>query len=153
MINKKAAFLMGYGLMMPLLFGTMVGCGSQSETSPVTSGRPPDLISVDSKGKPVGKSGQIAQVAYAAMDKNCGACHGADQQMNRKVPLDRASTAQLIAKKLVVPGKPDASRVYTAMLDKEELMPPPGVQPRPSAAEIAAIRLWIAKGAPAPSQQ
>lgn len=151
-MNKKAAFMMGYGFTMPLLFGLVVGCGAQSGSSPVTSAGPAGLIPVDAKNKPVGQTSQVAEVAYTAMDKNCGACHGAGQRMNRKVPLDRASTARLISKKLVVPGRPDDSQLYTVMLDKDDPMPPPRVKQRPSAAEIAAIRLWIAKGAPAPQQ-
>ena len=49
----------------------------------------------------------------------------------------------------VVPGKPDASELYETMVNSEDPMPPRNYKPRPSAADIALLRTWIAKGAPA----
>jgi mono/diheme cytochrome c family protein len=96
---------------------------------------------------------QLAEAAYASLDKNCAACHGAGKRLNKMVPLDRESHAKLLEKKEVVPGKPDESPLYTRMLDKESPMPPPKSEPKPSEQEIEIIRLWIEKGAvplPAP---
>jgi mono/diheme cytochrome c family protein len=93
---------------------------------------------------------EMAEQAYAALEKNCAACHGEGKRQNKVAPVDRASHAKLIEENDVVPGKPDESPLYTRMLDKERPMPPERVPQKPSVAEIEAIRLWIEKGAPAP---
>lgn len=49
----------------------------------------------------------------------------------------------------IVPGKPDESELYklvTLPHDDQDAMPPEG-KPRPSAAQIEALRWWIAEGA------
>lgn len=96
---------------------------------------------------------ELAAAAYASLDKNCGACHGAGKRLNKKAPVDKASYQVLLDKKIVVPGKPEASPLYTLMLDKDEPMPPARITDRPTAAEMEAIRLWIEKGAPAPKAE
>ena len=94
---------------------------------------------------------QLAEAAYVALEKNCASCHGAGKRLNRAAAVDRASHQKMIEEqKVVVPGKPDESSLYTLMLDKEKPMPPARVPQKPTPEEIEAIRLWIEKGAPAP---
>lgn len=52
-----------------------------------------------------------------------------------------ASTPQLIARGLIVPGDPGRSALYERVEAGE--MPPPGVKRRPGPAEIARLRAWI----------
>jgi mono/diheme cytochrome c family protein len=93
---------------------------------------------------------ELAAAAYASLEKNCGACHGEGKRLSRKAPVSPASYQVLLDKKLVVPGKPEESPLYTVMLDKDNPMPPAKVTERPTAEEMEAIRVWIEKGAPAP---
>ena len=94
---------------------------------------------------------ELAEKAYAALEKNCSSCHGAGKRQNKAAPVDRASHSKLIENEdAVVPGQPDKSPLYTLMLDTENPMPPKRVEQKPSVEEIEAIRLWIEKGAPAP---
>lgn len=80
--------------------------------------------------------------ALATLRKHCVPCHGdrpthADLRvMDRKGLFDR---------KLVVPGKPDDSEL---LLLVETGAMPPGPRDKPTAAERAALRRWIAAGAP-----
>src|SRR4029079_4961472 len=57
-----------------------------------------------------------------------------------------ADLGKLVARKKVVPGDPGASRLFKRLDDGT--MPPPEEKPRPSEAEIAAVKKWIAAGAP-----
>jgi len=98
---------------------------------------------------------ELSEAAYAVLDKNCLSCHGVGKRQHESVPLDRASYAKLLEKKHIVPGEPDKSLLYTSMTRDENRMPPPAKAPKvramPSAEEIETIRVWIAKGAPAPA--
>jgi hypothetical protein len=50
---------------------------------------------------------------------------------------------------VVVPGQPDDSSLYRALVsaDPEKVMPPPKSKPL-TAEEIETVRRWIAEGAP-----
>lgn len=96
---------------------------------------------------------ELAEHAYAALEKNCASCHGAGKRQNKAAAVDRDSYAKLMEQDVVVPGKPQESSLYTLMLDKENPMPPKRVPQKPTAEEIEAIRLWIEKGAPAPKAE
>src|SRR4051794_1576181 len=77
-----------------------------------------------------------AQQARAVFAAHCHRCHGKDGAvegaMNYVLDLDK-----LVARKKVTPADPERSRLYRRMADGT--MPPPGEQPRPSAAELAAV--------------
>jgi mono/diheme cytochrome c family protein len=149
MMNKNIALKTAGGLTLTLMFGLVAGCAAHENATAPQELKPVNLQTDMAAGTDAAP-GEVAKVAYAALDKNCASCHGAGQRMNRKVPVDPASYQKLIDKKLVVPGKPDESELYTVLLDKDNPMPPPNARQRPSAEEIEAIRLWIEKGAPAP---
>jgi mono/diheme cytochrome c family protein len=78
-------------------------------------------------------------------EANCHRCHGRDGAveggMNYVTDL-----AKLVARKKVVPGDPDGSRLFRRVDDGS--MPPEGETPRPSAEDVAVLRKWIAAGAP-----
>jgi hypothetical protein len=54
---------------------------------------------------------------------------------------------RLVARKQIVPGNPAESKLFRRVLHSE--MPPPAVQDRPGAADLALLRRWIEAGAPA----
>jgi mono/diheme cytochrome c family protein len=78
---------------------------------------------------------------------NCYRCHGQDGEneggLNYVVDL-----RTLVSRNKVVPGKPDDSVVFRRMTASSRPMPPKGEKPRPSDADIAALKQWIEEGAP-----
>ncbi|MFM7185273.1 MAG: PSD1 and planctomycete cytochrome C domain-containing protein [Planctomycetota bacterium] len=84
----------------------------------------------------------------------CAACHGATTQW-ASLRLDSAAAALAGGDSgpAVVPGDPQASHVLTRITspDPEVRMPPPEEGPGLTDEQIAAIRLWIAAGAPWPA--
>src|SRR5579884_1952562 len=89
----------------------------------------------------------LARRAHAVLESNCWRCHGKDGAveggMNYVLDRDR-----LVARRKVVPGKPDESPLFKRVANGK--MPPPGEHPRPSAADVAVLRQWIEAGAPPP---
>jgi len=78
----------------------------------------------------------------------CFACHGPDSAARKgDYRLDRREDA--IAKKIIVPGKPDESEALRRILstDPEEVMPPPATKKTLTAAQKETLRTWIAGGA------
>ena len=61
-------------------------------------------------------------------------------------PPRRRLCDRLVARKKVVPGKPDESELFQRVL-KDEM--PPARAPRPDARDVALLRRWIEAGAPA----
>jgi Planctomycete cytochrome C len=86
-----------------------------------------------------------AKKALDVLKTHCYRCHGAEGNveggMNYIVDLQR-----LVARRKVVPGKPEQSPVFKRI--SADTMPPPEVKDRPSEADKAAIKTWIAAGAP-----
>ena len=95
-------------------------------------------------------SALFASTVRPVLAARCYACHGADAQQNG-LRLD--SLAAVIkgsdSGKIVVPGKPDSSRLVRRLLAQERPAMPYGGPPL-SSNEIAAIRQWIEAGAPGP---
>ncbi len=82
------------------------------------------------------------------LSDNCFFCHGPDRNKRKgKLRLDVREEA--IAKKAIVPGKPEESelvkRIYTT--DPDDLMPPPESHKSLTPAQKELIRRWIAAGA------
>ena len=104
------------------------------------------LINAAGGKEPVNFSRDILPV----LSDRCFHCHGPDEA-NRKADLrldERESAVNLGA---IVPGDPDASELLarTISQDPEMRMPPPAAHRKQlSARELAAIREWIAAGAP-----
>jgi hypothetical protein len=81
--------------------------------------------------------------AHAVLLASCAACHGGggNEEGGLGYVLDGA---RLVDEGKVIPGDPDASRLYQRLTDGS--MPPPG-SPAPSEDDISRVRDWIACGA------
>ena len=90
-------------------------------------------------------SAQIAQEAYAIFEKSCFSCHGTGGFAAAILSIDDHSA--LIEKEAVVPGDPDASKLYKRLLGEGGALMPLGGPPLPDA-EIETVKSWIAAGAP-----
>ncbi|MBX9580609.1 MAG: WD40 repeat domain-containing protein, partial [Gemmataceae bacterium] len=86
----------------------------------------------------------LAAKARTVLTTHCARCHGQDGAAEGGLNY-AADLAKLVARKKVVPGDPDASRLFQRIA--EGTMPPEGEEPRPSPAEVAAVRKWITAGA------
>jgi len=93
-------------------------------------------------------SGQQApNPAQNILESNCASCHGASQMSG--LDLRQRETILKGGKRgpAVVPGKPDESLLYRAVLRQDDLQMPPGKKALPSE-DIATLKSWIAAGAP-----
>jgi WD40 repeat protein len=86
----------------------------------------------------------LARKVEGILEANCHRCHGRDGAVeggfNYILDLEK-----LVARKKVVPGKPELSPLYKRLAAGK--MPPPGEQPRPAPADVALIEQWIRGGA------
>jgi WD40 repeat protein/mono/diheme cytochrome c family protein len=87
----------------------------------------------------------LAAKAKAVLQTHCYRCHGKDGSVEGAMNYV-ADLAKLVARKKVVPGDPEASRLFRRVDDGT--MPPPDEQPRPNAAEVAVLKQWIEAGSP-----
>jgi hypothetical protein len=100
---------------------------------------------------PDAAAGTFATVIAPFLERTCTGCHNADKQKGELV----LSTPDGIRKggengAVLVAGKPDESPLLSRCelpLDHDDHMPPEG-KPQPTPAELAALRQWIAAGAP-----
>jgi cytochrome b561 len=104
--------------------------------------KPKDLASADIYLDIVGPS----------LDRRCGFCHSDDQSRGG---LSLTSYESIMqggrSGRAVIPGQPDKSDLYrriTLPMDHKDFMPKDGKPPL-GQSEVAAIRWWIAQGAPA----
>src|SRR3712207_4314871 len=100
-------------------------------------------------GVPAGAAEQdkpaLAQRAREIFLANCYRCHG--QEGNAEGGLNYLlDRQQLVARKKVVPGDPDGSRLFQRVHSGE--MPPEEETIRPSPNDVATLRQWIQEGAP-----
>lgn len=79
--------------------------------------------------------------------KRCVACHGPEKQQGN-LRLDSKFGWQ--ASGVIVPGKPEKSRLIERLQSKDAPMPPSGLLP---ASERAALVTWVRQGAPDPRTQ
>src|SRR5439155_2482764 len=98
-----------------------------------------------------GRADDLASQAPAVLKKHCAECHhgpgsAAGTFDSLKDPTLTAPRANR-KKPYVVPGKPDESFLLIRL--EKGTMPPDDVTDRPTAAEKAVVRKWIAAGAPA----
>jgi len=110
----------------------------------------PQTAPLPPSNTPAGVDSQaLAQRVRAIFEANCYRCHGQDGAneggFNFVMNLEKVATTY------VEPRDPANSFLLerVAAGDEDSAMPPPGEEPRPSADDIAAIRQWIAAGAPA----
>ncbi len=120
-----------------------VACGQAAASPPSPQHQPPPATSPPQVQQP---SSDLAAQVQGIFKTHCYRCHGQDGVVEGGINyiLD---LNKLVARKKVVPGQPEASRLWRRLDDGT--MPPPDEQPRPSAAELAVVRRWIEAGAPA----
>src|SRR5262245_55616751 len=89
--------------------------------------------------------GALAGGAQAVLTKHCHACHGQGGSAKGGLGfiIDRE---QLVARGIVVPGKPSESELYRKVEAKEM---PPSNKPQLDAAQVKILHEWITAGAPA----
>ena len=137
---RKHGFIAGLALAVPVLALAPRGAEVSATFVPVAH----------AADAPALTDAQLASNAFDVLNKHCQACHGEGKKQYKKAAIDKNTYKMLVEEqKKVVPGKPDESDVYTTMIDKEEPMPPKRIELRPTAEEIATIKAWIEKGAPA----
>ncbi len=90
--------------------------------------------------------GSLAEQANDILTRHCHQCHGlaGSSKGGLAAILDREL---LVARGLIVPGRPAESELYRKVKGGE--MPPPSKKPRPEAGAANVLRDWIAAGAPA----
>jgi len=82
------------------------------------------------------------------LSQNCFLCHGPDAGRRKgKLRLDQRDEA--VARKAIVPGKPEESELLRRISSPKpkEVMPPPETHKSLSSAEQETLRRWIAEGA------
>lgn len=88
----------------------------------------------------------FTDVVRPIFEKRCGGCHAGEFASGDFIIADHDA---LFSKSRVVPGDIGASKLFgqiSSPLSDEDHMPPKK-KPQPSAEEIDAVRLWIARGA------
>jgi WD40 repeat protein len=95
-----------------------------------------------------GESGLLGEDAdrqvQAILSHHCSRCHGDDGSIEGGFNFV-GDLRKLLARGKIIAGQPDMSPLFRRMA--EGSMPPPEEQPRPSAADLALLRRWIAQGA------
>lgn len=117
------------------------------ETGPAVPSRPDQLPPTPGSAP----AGDFARTIRPLLERTCTGCHNPDKQKGELL----LTTVEGLQKggengAVLVPGKPDESPLLQRCLlpiDHDDHMPPDG-KPQPTAEELAALRAWIAAGAP-----
>ena len=88
---------------------------------------------------------QIAQDAYAIFEQSCLICHGPDGAYKETLLIEHS--ALVTPNGSVVPGNPEASRLYKRLLGEGGQLMPLGGPPLPDS-QIETVKNWILAGAP-----
>src|SRR5262245_566367 len=105
---------------------------------------------------PVDGERLFARRVLPVLKEKCFACHGDDPKKLRG-GLDLTTLAGMkkggdSGKPALITGRPERSPLYVAVTRKDaDLVMPPKENDQLSAADVAAIREWVAAGAPWPS--
>jgi WD40 repeat protein/cytochrome c553 len=100
------------------------------------------------EAEPPPDAARLAEQVQTILRTHCYRCHGQDGSVEGGVNYI-TDLGKLLARKKIVPGKPEESRLWRRLEDGT--MPPPEEHPRPSAQDLAIIRRWITQGAPLPT--
>ena len=87
----------------------------------------------------------IAQDTYAIFEQSCFNCHGPDGAFKETLLIEH--NALIKANGSVVPGNPEASRLYKRLLGEGGQLMPLGGPPLPDP-QIETVKNWILAGAP-----
>lgn len=100
----------------------------------------------DGPGLTPRQRGDLALQARAVFQQHCFECHGGAKSRGTLNVVDHG---QLVAKTnpvpFVAPGNPTGSQVVQFLEDGSM---PPGTRPRPKPEDVAAVKAWVAAGAP-----
>ncbi|MGL4552033.1 MAG: PSD1 and planctomycete cytochrome C domain-containing protein, partial [Gemmataceae bacterium] len=105
---------------------------------------------------PTDGEGLFARRVLPVLTAKCFACHG-DDRKKRRGGLDLTTLAGMRAggdsgKPALVPGRPDASPLVVSVTRKDPgLVMPPKDSDRLTDDDVAAVRAWVAAGAPWPT--
>ena len=88
---------------------------------------------------------QIAVDTYAIFEQSCFNCHGPDGAYKETLLMEH--NALITENGPVVPGNPEASRLYKRLLGEGGQLMPLGGPPLPNS-QIEAVKNWILAGAP-----
>ena len=88
---------------------------------------------------------QIAQDAYAIFEQSCLICHGPDGAYRETLLIEHNTL--ITENGPVVPGNPEASRLYKRLLGEGGQLMPLGGPPLPDP-QIETVKNWILAGAP-----
>ena len=88
---------------------------------------------------------QIAQDAYAIFEQSCLICHGPDGAYKETLLIEHNALVKESGS--VVPGNPEASRLYKRLLGEGGQLMPLGGPPLPDS-QIETVKNWILAGAP-----
>ena len=88
---------------------------------------------------------QIAQDAYAIFEQSCLICHGPDGAYKETLLIEHNTL--ITENGPVVPGNPEASRLYKRLLGEGGQLMPLGGPPLPDP-QIETVKNWILAGAP-----
>ena len=135
---------------MPSRFGKMAAVSAAAVRTPIPP-TPSASASAEpsSPPKPAAVTGPVdvyAELIAPILRKRCGECHLGEHAMGG---LHVDSYDKMVAELDVVPGKPEESALMKRMLlpmSNDDRMPPTD-KPQATAAEIEAVRAWIARGA------
>ncbi len=122
---------------------------ASSSTASAESPSPPQPSRPAEPAEPAGITGPVlvyAELVAPILRRRCGECHlGA--HVSGGLHVDDYD--KMVAELDIVPGKPDESSLVKRMLlpmSNDDRMPPSD-KPQATAAEIEAVRIWIARGA------
>jgi mono/diheme cytochrome c family protein len=105
------------------------------------------------QGQEGGQRAEQAARANEVLKQHCLKCHGDDkaEDFEQFSFFDRAT---LEKKKILVPGKPDQSKLMKRITSEKRRMPPASAEKEPlSAADVEVLKDWIAAGAPSFSEK
>jgi hypothetical protein len=95
---------------------------------------------------PIRADVDFARDVLPILSDNCFKCHGPDEKARKaKLRLDTKDGA----KKVLTPGKPDESELYTRVVstDAADVMPPPDSNLTLTAKQKETLKQWVAEGA------
>lgn len=150
----RVVLLVALGVMVPAghLGGTLTHGADFLFPKAKTKAPAPSPSPVATDGTPAAKpASEFERVIRPFLERTCTKCHNPDKKKGELLLIDAAGITKGGENGAVlVPGKPDESPLLTRCelpLDHDDHMPPPE-KPQPTKEELAALRAWIANGAP-----
>ena len=113
----------------------------------IAGGAPPfPDVDPNAPTAPVVPRSELAAEVKAIFLRNCFECHQVSKAEGGIRILNH--NLLVVQRKVVVPGRPEASELYELLIADGERVMPPLTHPRMPAEEIDAVRRWIEAGAP-----